>query len=124
VIIRELPAEEWGKLEGHPALGGQSLPDPTYHKIVVAEDGDRIVGAWFMMQVIHLEPVWIDPLYRGGTLPLRLLSTMSSILDSCSVKQAFCFADRPEIAGYLQRLGMHKLPYETFMYEVPSCPRQ
>lgn len=124
MTIRDLPAAEWGKLEGHPALAGQALPDPAYHRIVVAEDKDRIVGAWFMMQVIHLEPVWIDPAYRGGTLPLRMLSTMTSILDSCSVKQAFCFADRLEIASYLERLGMKQLPYETYLYEVPTCQHQ
>jgi len=119
--IRDLPPDEWHRLEGHPALNGQPLPDPTYHRVVVAEDGDAIIAAWFMMQVIHLEPIWIDPKHRGGILPVQLLSTMSAILDSCTVKQAFCFADRPEIADYLRRLGMQQLPYDTFLYEVPSC---
>lgn len=122
--VRDLPPEEWHKLEGHPALQGQPLPDPTYHRVVVAEDGEELVAAWFMIHVVHLEPVWIDPRYRGGRLPVRMLSEISSILDSCTVTKAFCFADRPEIAGYLQRLGMQKLPYETFLYEVPTCRHQ
>lgn len=122
--VRDLPVEEWNRLEDHPALQGQPLPDPTYHRAVVAEADGEIVAVWFMVHVIHLEPVWIDPHFRGGTLPVRMLKEMSTILDSCTVTKAFCFADRPEIADYLQRLGMQKLPYETFLYEVPTCRQQ
>jgi hypothetical protein len=105
-------------------MSGYPLPDPTFHRVVVAEEGEKIVAAWWMLQVVHLEPVWIDPAHRSSILPVKMLAEMSRILDSCTVKQAFCFADRPEIAGYLQRLGMQKLPYETYLFEVPSCHKQ
>lgn len=121
--VRDLPQNEWERLWGHPALGGEDLPDPSYHRCVVVEDGDEIVAAWFMIQVVHLEPVWIHPDYRNGTLPIRMFKEMSAILDSCTISKAFCFADRPEIADYLRRLGMKQLPFETFLYEVPSCPQ-
>lgn len=121
MVVRELPAEEWGRLEGHEALLGAPLPDPSHSRVVVAEDGEEIVAAWFLTQVVHIEPLWIHPQYRRKLLPARLFPLVCSILDSCSIFKAFCLVDTPAVSNYAQRLGMKQLPYDLFQYEVPSC---
>lgn len=78
---RILPQSEWHKL-AHTDFP-QLLPyiGPEDIDIVVIEDGDRIVGCWGVMPMIHLEGVWIAPEYRGkGSVARRLVrSTWAEI---------------------------------------------
>lgn len=117
MTIRELPSEEFYKLEGHKALKGL-VPDPTTSKIIVAEnEAGEIVGFWFMVQVVHLEPIWIAPEYRSGLIAGRMWKVMRVLLDSLRINVGFMFADRSDIAEYIPRLGCRELPYRTFLYD-------
>jgi hypothetical protein len=114
MIVRELPADEWDKLAHITAFGDKPFPSPFTARVIVAEQEDRIVGLWVAQTQVHIEPVWIDAAHRSSTLPKRMFNKLLELLDSCSLKSAFCFADRPEIADYLGRLGLVELPYRTF----------
>lgn len=114
--IRLLEPEEYTKLAEHPSLAGLTPSDGTY--VVVAEDEhQQMIGYFMATPVYHLEPVWVDPMYRGSTLLSRLWGAMTRLLDAIRVDVAFSCADRPEIADYLTRLGLTPLPYATFVYD-------
>lgn len=122
--IRELPRIEWSRLANHPSLHGLALPDPSAARLIVAEEAGEIVAYWFLVAVLHAEPIWIAPQYRGTTLVKRLWQRLRSCIDTCA-PSAFCFSEqsRPEVGRYLERLGLRRLNYEIYQYLGASpCP--
>lgn len=119
MIIRELDREEFYKLDGHPILQGQSIWNADRIVIAESEDG-QIRGFWCVVLVPHLEPVWIHPDERGTTLLGRMWHGVLQLLDALHINTALSCADRPEIEGYLERLGFTQLPYSTFLHTKDS----
>lgn len=81
MITRVLPSREWSRLAGTDL--GSVLPqcssDTTL--VLVVEDGDRIVGCWAALTVIHAEGVWIAPEHRGkSSVARRLWAGMRKML--------------------------------------------
>ncbi len=124
MTTRILPESEWTRLEGHDALGGHPLPPAGSTLFVVAEDGDQIVGVWALVTVLHLEPVWLAPSVRGGMVIRRMWRRVTAALAERGVRVAFAFADRDDIRGYLERLGLSRLPFTTFLFHEDTPCRK
>lgn len=117
--IRELPPAEWHRLAELPEWGADFHPDPAEFKILIAEEAGEIVGSWAATRLWHLEGFWIAPSQRKRTfLPVRLMAAMRKFLDGFRVKGALCMVSNPLIGDYCRRLGMTKLPVETYQFEV------
>lgn len=103
--------------------------DPSNSFIVVAEDSEthEIKGYWPTQLVVHAEPMWIAPDVRdGGFTGLKMYALLLAQLNHLSIKNFYCFADREEIADYLERLGLKLTPFITYLAEVPEiaqCPQ-
>ena len=112
--IRILPADEYHKML-YPV-------DPTSSVIVVMEDDEtkELTGYWVAQTVIHIEPVWLSPSARGGLNGLKMYAGIMAALNSYGVTTAYAFADRPEIADYLERLNAELLPYVVYKLKVPT----
>ena len=112
--IRILPADEYYKMP-YPA-------DPASSVIVVMEDDEtkELTGFWVAQTVIHIEPVWLSPSVRGGLDGLKMYAGMMAALSSHGATTAYAFADRPEIASYLERLNAELLPYVVYKLKVPT----
>lgn len=98
--------------------------NPETSVVVVAQDVDSkaIKGYWVGCAVIHIEPVSLDPSIRdGGITGIKMLQTLLSILATKGDPTYYAFADRPEIEGYLQRLGLTKLDYSIWYGINPLC---
>ena len=118
MTIRELQANEWDRLKDHEIFAKTGMPDSLTAKIMIAENHvGQIIGFQVLLLVPHAEPIWIDPSYRGGMAASRLWKGMLKLLDSLSLDVLICNSDRPEIDGYLSRLGLRELPYKTFLYD-------
>jgi hypothetical protein len=122
LTTRLLPADEWDRLDGHEALGGYPLPPAEAAQIVVTEDEGSIVGVWVIVQVLHLEPAWVEPSHRGGLIVGRMWRLLKQTLRSRGARVAFAFADRDDIRGYLGRLGLQPSTFSTFIYQDGSTP--
>lgn len=122
VNVRELPPDEWHKLANHPSITGQPVPNATDARAVVAERDGEIVGVWWIQLAIHMEPVWIAESERGSLTGLRMFTAVSEILDTHQITGAYCLADRPEVADYLDRLGLTALNAVPFILCRPSSP--
>ena len=112
--IRILPADEYAKIP-YPA-------DPTSSVVVVLEDDNtkKIKGYWVAQTVIHIEPVWLAEDARNAMNGLKLYAGMMAALSSHGATAAYAFADRPEIAGYLERLNAELLPYVVYKLQIPA----
>lgn len=106
--------------------------DPSNCFVVVAEDSEthEIKGHWAVQLVVHAEPIWIDPATRdSGFVGLKMYAQLLAKFNELGIKNFYCFADREDIAGYLERLGLKLTPFITYLGEVPEikdqkCPQQ
>ncbi len=119
MIIRQLEAHEFGRLDGHVGLGGISAPRLADY-IVAEDDHGNIRAFWSVIMVPHVEPIWIDEEFRSTTLAGRLWKALRAYLDKVQVPVVYSFAASRSIAAYLSRLGFVLQPYLTYTYT--SCP--
>ena len=113
--IRILTPAEYPLIIPYPA-------DPASSVVVVLEDDNtkEIKGYWVAQTVVHIEPVWLSPSARGGLNGLKMYAGIMAALNSYGVTTAYAFADRPEIADYLERLNAELLPYVVYKLKVPT----
>jgi len=119
MLIKLLEPERFHELpvEVNPALSIVAVKeDPETHEIK---------AFWVAQLQVHVEPVWLAPDERdGGFTALRLFAALLAGFNSLGVKEFYAFADQPEIANYLERLGMSLTPYVTYKGVTPECPSQ
>lgn len=116
---RLLPREEWHRLTDTdiPSI----VPYADDAQVVVVERGDRIVGAWAVLRVVHLEGVWIAPEYRGrGTVAARLLRAGLDAARSWG-RWAFTGSQTPEVARLITRhLRGVRIPMDTYAISLEA----
>lgn len=124
LVYRELSIAEWAELKTMPPFNTKATPNPAAARVMVAQDvvTGRLVAYWFMLTVVHVEPVWIDPDYRHKpTLVRKLWEGTMRMLKSIDVSLAFCTVnyDAPrENASMAQRLGFKRLPTDLYLLEL------
>jgi len=118
--VRKLPFDEWHRLLELDGWLGE-LPRKGHAVVHVTEDnlGD-IIAFWWVLQVYHIEPMWIREDHRGGLIPRRLWAAVQGFLDKCSIFKAFCHTEILPVEDYLERLGMKPLPTRMYIYESGS----
>lgn len=77
LVVRELPVNQWYKLQEAFFTMGDVLPYPSQATIMVVlelEEGkeDKILGFVVMQQVLHVEPLFIYPEGQGRNLHILL----------------------------------------------------
>lgn len=112
MTTRILPHNEWERLAHTPLAPALHDLDPNKVHILVAEDGDLIVGCWAMSWQLHAECLWIDPVKRGKAGVLRrLLREMQRFAPSI-----FSVVD-PETIPLAQKFG--GVPLDGAHYLIP-----
>lgn len=121
VRARELPAEEWGRLEGLP-FATHGLPDPALAAICVLEtDAGEIVGVWAAQTAVHLEGLWIHPDYR--THPVagsKLLNGMKALLRQHQIPVSFTLTSEEAVLVLALRAGFTRWHGDLLMLELPA----
>jgi len=101
---RELPPEEWHRLEG---LGlASNLPDPSAAALMVVEHDGQIIATWIAMTTIHLEGCAIAPKYQKSPAVVRaLVHGMNDLLAARAIPQVLTVTQTAETAGLAAKLG-------------------
>jgi ribosomal protein S18 acetylase RimI-like enzyme len=124
LTTRLLPVAEWAKLA---ATEFRHLPYVTGDElaVVVVEDGDRIVGCWGLMPMLHLEGLWIDPAYRGRpSVAKRLLAATWAAVKARGVRWVMTAADSDGVRRLLERhLAARKLPTDSYVIAMEGAKR-
>lgn len=117
--VRELDPLEWYKLDGMEAESVWPLLNPDRDRVIVVENDEKIVGSWILMQVFHMECVWVHPDHRGnGSVARRLLSGMMNLIKSLGLKGAVTNSMTPEIDKIIEKLNGVKIPGEFYFIPV------
>jgi hypothetical protein len=80
VTARVLPPAEWPRLTGTELEAVWPTLNPETARVMVVEEGDRIVGCWAIFPVFHVECVWIAPSHRGRAGVARSLIRLMRLL--------------------------------------------
>jgi hypothetical protein len=116
ITIQRLHPVQWDILSG---IDDGYSPDPSETKAIVARNGTHVLARLFAMRPWHVEGIFVEPEYRGGTLFKDMMSAMEVELKSEGVKLALAYSVRPEIGHYIQRNCHYKLqPWQVYMKEL------
>jgi hypothetical protein len=122
--VRELPPDEWHRLEGtelEPVWRDLIELSTTPTVIVVEDEMGAIVGCWSLLRTVaHVEGCWIDPSHRKRAVVARhLLTKMQSLFARMSQPMAIAGVTDPEVAELLMdHLGAQELPGQC--YAIPT----
>jgi N-acetylglutamate synthase-like GNAT family acetyltransferase len=106
--VRLLEANEYGLLD---QIQGEDHAEPSPDNSIVAvaiEDG-KIKGRLVLLNVPHLEAIWIDPEERGRAILARMEAVLLGKLKELGAKQVIGFAVNEKMESYLERRGYSKL---------------
>jgi hypothetical protein len=108
--VRQLPVDEWPRLEGL-AFAQNGLPDPRLAAILVAETPEgEIVGVWSAMTAVHLEGLWVAPSHRRASwVAMKLLKGMKELLVRLGVRQSFTIVESTEVLLLATKAGFTRI---------------
>lgn len=117
MTTRVLPPSEYGRLDGLDVAEFLPLAADEDRRVVVVEDGERIVGVWGVFRCVHLEGVWIAPEYRAR--PRVVASLLHATLDVAKewAPWAFTGAASDPIRRLIEKLGGQRVPMD--LYAIP-----
>ena len=124
MIVRELPFEEWDRLEGLP-FAANGLPDPSGCRVLVAEAPDgAILGVWSLMSAVFLEGLWVRPDQRGhSTVAGRLLLGMKQFLAMLGIQQAFTMTQAEAVKALALKAGFRPVPGDVLVLQDDPPPQ-
>lgn len=106
---RLLPPEEWPRLRG-------TLLDPAWQdftptdKVLVVEDGGRIVACAALFQRWHLEGAWVHPDDRGRvSVGRRLWAGLKALIQALGNPEVISMATTPETRRMVEKVGTARL---------------
>ena len=109
MTFRDLPPDEWGKVEPIFKQHGVTVPAETQGLITVAEEDGAIVGFVVLQLQPHLEPIWVDEAHRHTGVWRQLAeSALERVSHGVAV---FTSAPRPAIEHMAMEMGFETLPW-------------
>jgi len=120
-VTRVLPVDEWPKVAHLDVATWLPYVAPEDARIIVVEDGDRIVGAWGVFRVVHCEGIWIDPAYRRSVVHASLIDAATAAAAQWA-PWAFTGAATAAIGRLIRRyLHGQRVPMETYAFGVKGA---
>ena len=116
LTARELPPDEWWRLDG-TELGKtwRLLPTDKATVVVVENEDGQIVGTWSVMLIVHTEGLGVAPPYQSrGRVARLLLREGAKVVRRLGASQFVTGAATMEMVNYLDRLGGVEIPARFF----------
>jgi hypothetical protein len=121
VNARILLSEEWPLLDGTEADAKDlwRTLNPETSRILVVEDGGKIVGCWAFLRVVHAECLWVAPSHRGVfAVARRLLRGMREIAGMWGTDRVVTGSVSPSVTDLIEKVGGVPVPAESFVIPV------
>jgi len=117
---RELPPEEWSRLQGTDLDSTWPLLSPNRATVIVVENEDGlIVGTWAILSIIHTEGLGVAPPYQHrGRVARLLLREGAKVMRRLGVTSFVTGAETCEMADYLDRMGGTEIPLRFFSVPI------
>ena len=73
MTTRILPPAEWHKLAGTGLDMLSTLTEAPTSPIVVEDNDGKVIACWGLVNVVHAEGMWVDPMHRAKPGTMRAL---------------------------------------------------
>ena len=103
---------EWPEIEALEPMfkqrGWMCLNKETSRIMGTFHEGKLI--AFVVLQLVpHLEPLWVDPSYRGAGVAEELVSEIARYIKSAKTRGVMIVADNPGVARLAEHFGMSRI---------------
>jgi ribosomal protein S18 acetylase RimI-like enzyme len=78
-------------------------------KVLGFYDGDKLAGFLCVQLVPHMEPIYVDPEYRGRGIPDILVTEMAQYIKSVNARGVMIVAGHPGMERIAQHFGMERI---------------
>ena len=113
---RELPAHEWERLRGTELETLWPKLTPSTDRVIVVERDGEIVACWALMQMLHVEGLWITPGERKqAVVARRLWRAMRAAVADYHAAYVWTGADTDEIREMITTAGGTKVPFDSYV---------
>jgi hypothetical protein len=117
---RELPPEEWARLEGLPIA--ENLPTPETASIFVIEEDAtaQIIATWAALTTVHADGCWVNPAYQRNAAVIRAFTSgYFAMLRAHGIPQVLTVTQTNQTGTLAEKLG--GVPLGTlWLIPVPS----
>lgn len=122
MTTRVLPSAEWDRVAHLDVAALLPWVAPADVQLVVAEEGDRVIGCWAVMRMVHVEGLWVDPAYRGNPrVAKRLFAATWQRVRAWTSQWVMTGAVSGQTRELLQHVGAVPLPSEMFIVPVENA---
>jgi hypothetical protein len=115
---RQLPVEEWHRLQGIYEANGDVLPPSGNNLAIVAELDGRIVGLWGCNVIVHAGPLWVDTEWRGLGVSDAMGDQLEATLRSENIPGYLMFPSNAQSERVAQRRGLTEMNCKIFKKEL------
>jgi hypothetical protein len=90
-------------------------------KVILAYEGEKLLGTWSLYTMVHAEGIWIDPEHRGKAAVARaLLTTLVNLVVSEFDAGVFMTAsDKVSVERMVRSLGGVEVGGKHFAVAIP-----
>lgn len=123
--IRTLPPDEWDRLLTFEPFRSGGLPDPTFWRIIVAEQAGAIVGFLGIWTAIHTEPFYLAPDVRHQPqLFMGMWAEAQRHLAAAGATMVFATVDddQPDLQRLWEKFGFVGAPGRLFVGDLTQLP--
>lgn len=117
MVIRELPQNEWFRLESLP-VAANGLPAADVMVVVAEDDQKDIIGVWTAGPVVVLEGLWVREDYRKKSALFRIFHFMVDRLKALNIPYVFSLVQTPEMARLAAHGGFKPLEGQLIVLDL------
>src|SRR4249920_2549593 len=115
IRYRIIETTEWARLKPIFEAHGTPMPSAMLSTAAIAENDDgEIIGMLTLQPLIHAEPLWVDPRYRGMMVVRGMFRQAEKLLARFPGSRISAFTENGTAAALAQMAGFEKQPYTVF----------
>jgi hypothetical protein len=103
--VRFLEPEEYGKIAHLFTEEQAAMPDPQFSKVLVALDGEHVVGIMVAQMALHVEPIIIEKDYRGTGVWKEMAEMLDGYLSGTGIAGAYAQPVHPSTKHMTEQMG-------------------
>ena len=116
--VKVLPENEWYRLNTMYKRHGGELPAKGTAVIFVIEENNEIIATSTLQLLLHAGGLWIDPLYRGKGLWLKIKAFGEKWLRNTPIEHYYMFPSNSMSSSVAKKLGAEEMPWKVFKVSV------
>ena len=113
----ESPDEDWIRVDDIMAMRGWMALNKMTALVLVAEQGEELVGFHVLQLIPHVEPLFVRPSSRGSNIAETLADKMQEYLTDVHVRGYMAVAEHPVVEKICENRGMRRVESPVYTWK-------